>query len=156
MRGLFLEQSYSHDKNLCLYTLRNEDYLGLPSLYRLYIEMDDPTEYLFAKAYFEDVDHWDQICLQEWFKPYIASWRHELELKVKAHALARIRLEAKSSQNSFQANKFLLSNGWKEKGGKGRPTKADISEAADKLVRVNNQLTEDFERISKDQGAKLN
>lgn len=81
----------------------------IPSLFRLYMEENDPTEYAFASKYLHSWDHWQKICKASWFKnDYLRRWRKELELQQKASALKNIIREASStSKNSFQANKFL-------------------------------------------------
>lgn len=151
LRALFWEEA--PDKSTVLYTLKDRDHKGYPSLYRLYMEMQDLTEISFARKYFESWEHWQMVCQCEWFIPYITRWREELELETRAMALAAIKDEAMStSKNSFQANKFLLQGGWKkedpqEPKRRGRPSKEDINKAADKLAKGDTRLIEDFKRL---------
>lgn len=150
LKGLFYEQTGA-DKTGVKYTLKDEDHLGFPSLSRLYLEMNDPTEYSFAIAYLESWDHWQQLLECNWFKPYIERWRHELEVKIRSKALASIMSEAKTtSKDSFAANKFLLQGGWipKEASKRGRPTKEQISQAANEIADESLRIQEDLERIS--------
>ena len=57
-QGLFLEIGYSDS---ALYTLKDNDHeyndKALPSIKRLYLEMEDVTEYEFANKYFLGWSH---------------------------------------------------------------------------------------------------
>ena len=152
LRGLFFETCLSPDKASVLYTLKQEDHLGYPSLYRLYLEAGDPTEYSFACLYLESYDHWEMLCECVWFKPYLAKWRKDLEMKIKSEALARIMAEARNdkSPSKFTANKFILEKGWEPKDGqskRGRPSKDEIAKAAVQHLEADRQLIEDMSRI---------
>ena len=85
------------------YTVRGED-IKLPdgrllkSLPKLYIEMSDPSEYLFATTYFNSWHHWGQMLSvpqQAWgtksFIEYVELWREELGHKLKAEAMQSIQ-----------------------------------------------------------------
>jgi len=152
-KALFLEESYS-DKSAVLYTLKDVDHNGYPSLYRLYMEMADPLEINFAKTYFEGWEHWQMVANSNWFKSYISRWREELELSMRARALAAIVEAARddSSKFNYEANKFLLTGGWKGKEAKeskvGRPTKEAIKREADALFEASKDSLEDFKRLS--------
>jgi len=150
-KQLFFETTLS-DKSTCLFTLKPVDHEGLPSLYRLYMETDDPTEYLFATRYLDGWDHWETLCECTWFKPYISKWRRELEIKHRALALKNIKSLANNpnSKEYHQANKFLVSSGWQEpteKNRRGRPSKEEVAQAAKEMADERRSLDEDFERI---------
>jgi hypothetical protein len=150
LRALFYEET-GEDKSTVLYTLKREDHLGFPSLFRLYMETGDLTEYNFASKYLDGLPHWQELAGQDWFKGYAAAWRSELELRVRASALAAIEAVAKDPDHvsSFQANRYLLEANWKaDKATKrGRPTsdevKAEITAQAASLTQIN----KDAERI---------
>lgn len=133
--SLFYDTS-THDRPNAPYTLKDYDWFGKPSLYRLYMEMSDPTEYLFAQAYLSDWTHWKMLCDAEWFKPYVARWREELELKLKAEGLARIIQESRSpGREGHSATKYLLEKGWeKSTETKGRPSKEAIRSEANRIA----------------------
>lgn len=152
LKGLFFEET-SADKTGVRYTLKEEDHLGYPSLSRLYLEMEDPTEYDFAIACLESWTHWEQLLACNWFKPHINRWRKELEVKLKSRALAEIKAEAKNGgRNSFAANKYLLERGWEPKEGqgrtRGRPTKEEIRKASQELAKATEDLADDYNRIT--------
>lgn len=151
LAGLFWEKTLA-DKSTCLYTLKEWDHEGFPSLYRLYIECDDPTEYTFAKQYMESWDHWETLCQCNWFKPIVALWRKELDLKTKAKALAAIKATANdpNSKESYQANKFLAtySDNQTKRKGAGRPSKSEVQTAAKEMARETTALNDDLARVT--------
>lgn len=155
LKSLFLETSYS-DTSQVVYTLKNEDHTvedgtTYPSLYRLYMSTNDPTEYKFANEHLDGWEHWEELQQCTWFKPYVEKWRKEFEVRMKSEALSRIMSHAKTNaKESFQANKYLLEKGWEPKEGqtrRGRPSKEDIKKAAQEHVDYNSRLSDDFIRI---------
>lgn len=147
-RGIFLEEAV--EPTNIIYTLRDEDHKGYPSLYRLYMEMMDVTEYEFATTYLHSWKHWQDVSNSPWFRPYIDRWRHELELKLKVRAIKEIMHEASSGgKNSFAANKWLVDKGWAptEGRGRGRPSKNDIKQAAYNLAQDDKIVEDAFDRI---------
>jgi hypothetical protein len=131
------------------YTLKDEDG-DYPSLYKLYMEMEDVTEWEFAKAHIGSYDTWTKLCAAGWFKETIARWRKELELKLKARHLREVKAIAdKGGKDALTANKYLLDKGYvvAEQPKRGRPTKNEIAEKADALARFDSETKEDLERI---------
>jgi hypothetical protein len=114
------------------------------------MEMEDPTEFEFANAFFDSYEHWEQLCNTMWFKEYIYQWRKELDLKLRSRALRAIRSIASDGfgNKAFEANKFLLAEGWnKGENKRGRPTKQEIRKAANDLATDAHFLNEDMERL---------
>ncbi len=137
------------------YTLKNYDHTfeqrEYKSLRRLYVELEDPTEYLFAETYLDGWEHWKKLSNSSFFQTYLKDWREELEIRLRAKALVRIKARAEANtKDSLQADKTLLTGGWKteEEKTRGRPTKAKITEEADKLFKQRSEYDEDFERIT--------
>lgn len=147
-KKLFFETTGGgEDKAKVLYTLKDQDHEGFPSLYRLYMSEADPTEYIFATKYFDSYDHWKSLSSREWIKEIVARWREELDVKIRADALKRIISESKSaSKNSFVANKYLLEKGWIQ-AGKGRPSKESIQAAVKEEAQKSKVLEDDFLRV---------
>lgn len=150
-RGLFYEMTLA-DKSTVVYSLKNTDHEGFPSFYRLYMETDDLTEYTFATKYLDGWEHWENLCQCTWFKPYIAKWRRELEVRSKARTLNQIRAVADDpdAKESYQAQKFLIGSGWKTKDtrkGAGRPSKEEVSTVARQLAQEANDLNDDLARV---------
>jgi len=132
-RQLFYECYEGADnRELVLYSLKDVDHEGYPSLYRLYMAMDDPTEYEFAMKYFDGWEHWQMITKASWFKPYVVRWREELRLREAAKRIRAIREEAdEGSRNSLQALKYLLERGWEPKETK--KTRKEVDEEAEEV-----------------------
>ncbi len=157
-RGIFHEEAV--ERTNVMYTLRDEDYVpkqgtshpakGYPSLYRLYMDMMDVTEYEFATTYFHSWKHWLDVSNSPWFKPYITRWRQELELKLKVRAIKEIMHEASSGgKNSFAANKWLVEKGWAPANGpgRGRPSKQEIKQTAFEMAQDESIIDKAYERI---------
>jgi hypothetical protein len=135
LRGLFYEETLA-DKSTVSYTLKDDDYAGYPSLRRLYLETNDPTEYEFACKYLAGWKHWEMLSESAWFKPYVTRWRKELDLRLKSKALVKImEIADKEGKEAFNANKFILS--WKSDTNKvGRPSKNEIIDRTEELKAI--------------------
>lgn len=155
LKGLFYETTGA-DKASVSYTLKDWDHVVgdevYPSLYKLYLESEDLTEYTFANTHLDGWEHWEMLTACNWFKPYVSRWRKELSLLIKARSLSRLKAEAaSSSKNAFLANKYLIEKGWVEtdepKSGRGRPSKDEVKAAAHEIAIVERRLDEDYERL---------
>jgi len=161
-RALFIDQTEGTDRDVAIYTLASTDFddpktgKHYPSLYRLYMDLADPTEWDFANLYFEDYDHWTMITESPWFKPVIQRWRKELDLKVRAQALRAIReLAGQDGKDKLAANRFLVEKGYvasyeapSRRSRAGRPSKDEIKQEAEKLFSSSREIEEDFNRLS--------
>lgn len=153
--GLFIERDREiHTKDFPQYTLKGVDRVvngrTYPSLKRLYLETEDPTEYDFANLYLYDYPHWKELCGEEWFKDHLYKWRDELEMRLKAKALQTINQIAQSGgKESLTAAKFLYKEVWadREKDTPGRPTKKRIQEEAKHLVKDELKVLDDLKRL---------
>ena len=125
--------------------------LGFPSIYRLYLEEADPTEYNFATKYFYSYSHWKRITESEWFKPHIQKMREALRLKLSAQALVNIRAIAndRTHAGSMQANKLLLAQEYDKKidAKVGRPSKKAIEQKAKEMFLDTEDTLEDAKRL---------
>jgi hypothetical protein len=155
---LFLEQSYSYpDKTPVQYTLKDKDHNGYKSLYLLYMEMADPTEYAFANKYLDGWSHWKLLVESDWFKPILSRWREELSLVYKSRyinylhteaidPLSKLRFEAQKAL--FNLSKETLDPPAAKKARVGRPNKEPVTDPesqADSLAdwnRINEAATE--------------
>lgn len=122
-QSLFLETGYS---SFAIYTLKDDDFLYkgklLPSIKKIYLEMEDTTEYEFANACFLGWSHWNRITQNKLFEGYVALWREELELKLRARGLRSIIKAA--DEGVFSASRWLADRGW-DKRAPGRPNKGE-------------------------------
>jgi hypothetical protein len=147
-QALFYEETGA-DKSSVIYTLKDQDHEGFPSLYRLYLEMEDVLEYEFANTYLDGWSHWELLNQAGWFKPYILRWRKELELKIRSKALRKLREDATStSKTANSSNRYLLERGWADKQTKGRPSKDEIRKAAKEQAESTKILQSDFLRLN--------
>lgn len=117
--------------------------------YQLYSEEDDPTEYSFVKKHIGSLEQWDSICSTLWFRPIIGQWRKELDLKIKSKALRALRMVASGdTRDAFVANRYLLDGNWKDtKTKRGRPSKQDIQDEANRLASDSRRIEEDWNRV---------
>lgn len=142
-QSLFLEIGYTEH---AVYTLNDEDkcYKGriYPSLRKLYIEMADPTEYLFATTYLWGWDHWLKISNNGQIAKEVEKWRDELEVKLRANGVASM---INQSGSNFNAAKWVADGQWKQK--RGRPSKAELEGEKKKRQRVLDEVENDAARI---------
>lgn len=119
-----------------------EDGKTYPSIYRLYMEMEDPSEYMFAMKYFDGYDHWTKIAKSHWMKDHIKVWRSELQLKIKGKAFQTLKEQAE--KGSLDASKFIVNSDFSN----GVPSNIKIP--ANKRGRPSSTvITEEMEQSSK-------
>lgn len=154
LKAMFYELDHVAEEPYAQYTLKPYDHtvdgVTYPSLKKLYVELEDPTEYLFATTYLDGYEHWKKLTKTSWFKTHLTEWREELELRLRAKALLRIRKTAEAgSKDSLTADKLLLSGAWKteEEKTRGRPSKQKIKEEAERLFEAKTEFDDDFDRI---------
>src|SRR5690606_19789684 len=143
-QSLFLEFGYNTD--FAVYTWADEDklYKGTvyPSLKRLFLEEEDPTEYRFSKKYLLGWSHWQRLNANKALRIHFDDWRDELEIYIRSQGLRSI---IDMSEDNFQAAKYLAEKGW-EKNRVGRPSKQEF----EREKRINSGLTDflgDVERL---------
>jgi hypothetical protein len=144
-QSMFLELTYAE---AAIYTLKDADYEYngklYPSLKRLYLLEDDPTEYEFATKYLLNWKHWQRLCENKLIRRSIDEWREELEIKLRSRAVKEM---IKSSANGkIVASKWLADKGWAQRGA-GRPTKAAVESEKAFLASVAEEFNEDVQRL---------
>ncbi len=145
LSGLFIE---SGRPEFAIYSVGHQDKTlngkTYPSLYQLYIQMSDVTEYVFATTYFETYQHWAQLCETEFFKDHIKEWRKELELKVKSEALIEIIEQSQSvdPRKRLEAAKYLYEKVYIKDSRRGRPSKDEIKKEAMKQAKEKKLIDE--------------
>lgn len=139
-QSLFLELGYSE---YAVYTLKEYDYpykgKHYPSLKRLFLLEEDPTEYSFAEKHLLGWQHWKRLCENKAIAKHIEEWREELELKIRSQAVRDMMNMCASESGNYSAAKFLADRGW-EKRAAGRPSKAE----KDKHLRIEEKIEEEF------------
>lgn len=146
-QALFLELGYQDE---ALYTLKEVDHVyegkKYPSIKKLYLEMTDPTEYKFATTYFLGWSHWLRLGENKAIRKHIDEWRDELEIKLRAEAVAQVMEQAKLG--SFPASKWLADRGWANRGA-GRPSKLEQEKHKKIQQTIDNEYGADVVRMFK-------
>lgn len=144
-QSLFLEAGYSE---IAIYTLKEADYTfkgrHLYSIKRLYLEMEDTTEYVFATTYFLGWDHWKRIVSNRLFTGHVEGWRKELELKLRARGIQQ--MIAKAEEGSLQAAKWLADAGWDVRAA-GRPSKEEVEGMKKQMASQESAYEKDYTRL---------
>jgi hypothetical protein len=126
-----------------------ESDLTIQRLKELYLDANDLTEYSFATRCLGGWQHWKVLCEAYFFKPEVEKWREELELKIRAEALAKIIVTSKGdNKDAFIATRYLADRGWRESATKGRPSKAEVKKQALALAEAGERVAADYNRIS--------
>lgn len=149
-QALFLEPLYNI--NYAIYTFKEYDYEYKGNTYialkQKYLEMEDPTEYYFAKEYFYSWKHWQGMQGNKLLTEHFDEWREELEVRLRGQAIKDIiGITAEASQGSFQAAKWLADKGW-DKRKAGRPSKAEIAREENIKSKIADEFSSDVNRMS--------
>ena len=153
-RALFWEPAQLQKKSEWpiepVFTLRG-DKPGLINGRKTFVELGDPTGYKWAMKYLGDWDHWLVLEQCSWFQDALAEWRKELDAKISAEAMDRIREIAQdpTDKQSLVAAKWLASKPWNKKDtpGRGRPTKEQVQGELKRHVQALTVEDEDAQRI---------
>lgn len=147
--GLFLEMANkinSHENRrlpaVPVYTLKDYEHKGYPSMYKIYIASD--TEYEAAIKLLGSWRHWKKLCRSKFFHPYIDEWREERRLLEEA--LARTALLRSLEDNNISAARTIL-EGSKRKGA-GRPTNNEVAGNMKQAVEDMQDLDNIVQRMS--------
>lgn len=144
-KELFIE--LATNKANAVYTLKESEHNGYPSLYEAYMAADDITEYRFALDHLDGWSHWKNLQECNWFKPYLVAWREELEIRQRSRALANVMKAATEGRDTLAANRYLAEKGWEKTKTAGRPTKAAIQREAQVLADNSRRVDEDLARL---------
>lgn len=154
-KGLFYELTLPEDRKIMgtSWTLKEHDLQADGMIYksmkRVYLEMEDVTEYDFAMATLGSFKHWERVVESPILIKHITQWRKELNLKLKARAMRSIIKAATEDEKlSFQAMKYLADNEYLDKKAKrGRPSKDEIKAELQREVENSKTFKDDAERI---------
>ena len=150
-QALFLECGYN--EQYVVYTLKEKDHewkgVVYPSLKRLYLEMEDATEYEFAATHLLGWKHWQRLYENKLLKNHIDEWREELEYKLRSRATQQML--ALAASGSYQAAKWVLDRGWSNRAA-GRPSKAEQEAHKAQDARISDEFSADVHRLFVSQG----
>lgn len=144
--SLFLETYY--ETGPAIFTLKEYDHTYEGKVYyslkKLYLEMEDPTEYEFATTYLCGWQHWQRMCENKRLKPHILEWREELEHRLRAKAVKHMIRNAEGG--SAISAKWLADRGWINRAA-GRPSKAEIEREKALQTQVVEEFNADVVRL---------
>jgi len=145
-QSLFLELGYPTE---AIYTLKEEHYTYkgklFPSIKKLYLLAEDPTEYTFATTYFLSWKHWLRLCENKKVRQHIDEWREELEMKLRSRAVQE--MIRNSSKGKIVASKWMVDRGWGEKRKPGRPSKEEIDSHLANEAKTDSEYGADVVRL---------
>jgi len=131
-----------------LYTMHEVPKDGLPSAYQIY--MYSNSEYEAAMKLVGSWAHWLKLLDSNKFMngngelwTGLKTWREEKETKDKA--LAYTLLKSSAADGNVQAQKILFENGGS--GKRGRPSKAQIEQAAKEAAKHADDIKSDLGRL---------
>lgn len=145
-QALFLECYKDIKEKKPMYTLRDKEYKGLPSIKEAYLSMEDPTGYRVATECLGGWEHWKRLTSLAWFKTHLAQWEEELEIKLKCKGIRKMmELSEGDKAVAKDATKFIVNREWESK--RGRPSKAEIERATKINSAVSNEVDSDFKLL---------
>lgn len=154
-QSIFIE--YKHPDFSSPFTLKDEDTAEAISMYRLYMEIADPTEYEAATQLLGSWEHWQLLAgdkhVKAWFLPYITRWRAELQNKLASEHYKRmqsISVTGKTASERMAAIKWLASrqeSGSRGESKRGRPSKDELNNRLKDELKKLEDLDNDAKRI---------
>ena len=134
------------------FTLKDKDYKGALSMYRLYMEYGDPTEYSQAIGLLGSLRHWELLTSRDWFKPYITRWRDELRVRTESERFKEMKNINKTipgTPQAIQATKWLAERYGEKKPApkRGRPSKDEKDVALRQMIEEETTLLEEALRL---------
>jgi hypothetical protein len=147
--NLFEETCEDPAKYPPIFSLKDEDTASCVSLKRLYLLIEDVTEYKFAQLTLGGWEHWKMITESFKLKPYIAEWREHLDLQLRQKYIQQIsEVATGDGPVALQANKYLLETVTGHKQPlRGRPSKKEKEEAIKREMRDSDEIKRDMERL---------
>lgn len=131
-------------------TLQEEDQVVngtvYPSLQKIYLSYDDPTEYQFALDVFGSWRAWKRISSSTKIAEHVTRWREEAEIRARSEALQSLRETAvNEGPRGVGAAKYLAERGWEKRAG--RPSKEEVERQKRIHAGISAALDEDAERM---------
>jgi len=141
-QGLFYEYRFQSSSDYLPYTLKERDYKGHRSMYKIYMACD--SEYEAAIKLLNSWKHWEILIATDWFSKEVDKWREERE--IRELALGKSVLVAQAEEGNVTAAKALV-DGSKRKAG--RPSKNEIKAELKKKVKMDNKVSSLVDRMER-------
>lgn len=124
---------------------------GLICFREEYVNDGDMSGYTTSVRLLGDYGYWKHLMKAGWFRDAVAEWNEELEAKLYAEGMAKIRTLASSDdKGALTAAKYLADKQFKEDKGKvvrGRPSKEEVEGNLKAMSRDMSDTAKDAERI---------
>ena len=142
----------AHEEYPPLYTMREDEWAGLPSAYQIYMLSD--SEYEAALKLVGSWQHWQRLLKCRPFMEGsddggawvgLESWRKEKEIREKALAFNQLKISA--AGGNVTAQKLIYEG--ESKAKRGRPSKAEVKKEAAKQAAENDSVKNDLARLRK-------
>jgi len=150
-RPIYTLKCYDHEIDETSPIFRHGSCNLLRSLYLVYLEYGDPSEYSFALGTLGDWQHWCELRECAFFKPYLTKMREALKAKIDSETLlaAKEVLRGPQGTGTLQAAKWLrdaVSDQTKTK--RGRPSNDEVKNEVKRLAQDEKDLAADLIRIN--------
>ena len=122
------------------YTFKKHGEGEYVSMYKLFMEDNDPTGYTTCMRTFGDFHVWRKMWSSKVFAPVMEDWLIDLEAKMTSEAIEKMR-----KLDNPTANKWIADKGWEQK--RGRPSKAEKARTAAKTIQMRDELADDASRV---------
>jgi hypothetical protein len=143
--GLFLEAAQMTDEH-CIYSLqpwdRRKNGVFYPSLHKLFVEMEDVSEWRFAETYFDGYQHWLLIKSKPFFKEYYTKMVEELHAKLAGKSISAMLAQVNEGTASQATLAYLANKGYIDKAPVGKPKRKKPTKKEGNVVEA------DFDRIT--------
>ena len=119
-----------------------------PSLKKIYMSYDHVPghEYEFATERLGGWEHWIRLTKGFQTRAFIAQWREELEIKIKANAIkSMIKTSIEGGSPGTTASKWLAEKGYVPT--RGRPSKEEKAGFLKQEDAVNKEIEDDLARV---------
>lgn len=148
-QSLFKESNnaVSTSEEFILYTLSDRSG-SYPCIVDLYVQEEDPTEYLFAEKYFESYTHWEMVRKAGWFQETYSKMRASLEAKLQSLAIQKMLEKVHDGSAGHQTLAYLASKGYIPKEEAGRPSKKRVQAELDKKTKEQQEFNDELARIT--------
>lgn len=143
-QSLFYECRHQTKSEYCPFTLRENDFDGYISVYKIFMESD--SEYDCAKKLLNSWRHWNILCEAGFFRNHLEMWREEKAVREAAIGINTLVEAAKDG--NITAAKFLVDKNTSKKRA-GRPTRTEVIEEKKKQARIDNKVSNIIDRMSK-------
>lgn len=117
-----------------------------PSLRRLYLECEDPTEHEFVDRVFNgDWGHWHKILGNDLIRSALSydEWPQELRLRLRSKGMKHM-VKAAQSGNA-NAARWLAEGGWEQR--RGRPSAAEKQRKLKEDQKLRDEYEDDLKRL---------